>query len=150
MFLHRRHSAWPYSCRHEPNRHIRPLFCPQGPFHTASLHSASSSLLPILLNQCLWFPPPPFFFLMAAQLDVLIKVEILNASHSQNTEWNMRLISHLGDEFLWAAGVFFFFLMLFLDPLGKSSRLPDSLNPSLVHGFMAAGHKRVLCQVLKR
>lgn len=31
-------------------------------------------------------PPPPLFFLMAAQLDVLIKVEILNASHSENTE----------------------------------------------------------------
>lgn len=50
------------------------------------------------------------FFLMAAQLDVLIKVDILNASRSENTEWNMRLISRFGDEFLWAAGVFFFFL----------------------------------------
>lgn len=60
-------------------------------------------------NACDFFSPPLFFFLMAAQLDVLIKVEILNASHSQNTEWNMRLISHLGDEFLRAAGVFFFF-----------------------------------------
>lgn len=46
---------------------------------------------------------------MAAQLDVLIKVEILNASHSENTEWNMSLISRLGDEISWAAGVFFFF-----------------------------------------
>lgn len=64
----------------------------------------SSSLLPT--NVCDLFSP---FFLMAAQLDVLIKVEILNASHSENTEWNMRLISRLGSEFSQEAGVVFFF-----------------------------------------
>lgn len=43
---------------------------------------------------------------MEAQLDVLIKVEILNASHSEGTEWNMRLIRNHSGGLSLAAGVF--------------------------------------------
>lgn len=45
--------------------------------------------------------------MMEAHLDVQIKVKILNVSHSEGTEWNLRLIRYDSGEFFQAAGVFF-------------------------------------------
>lgn len=84
----------------------------------------------------LFLPPLPFpscqtpvwNFLMQAQLDMLIKVEILNASHSEDTEWSMRLIrSHSGVFFQPVGNLGTFFLFFFfweggyLGPLDKNN-----------------------------
>lgn len=85
-------------------------------------------------------------FLMEAQLGALIKVEILNASHSEGTEWNMGLISYHSGRFSRAAAGDFFFLGggLYLGLLGLkvSLRVPDSMSPMLVHRSAASPRQK--------
>lgn len=52
-----------------------------------------------LLNRSPYVKAPNRDFLMEAQPDMPIKVEILNASHRQDTEGNMSLIRSLSRDF---------------------------------------------------